>query len=486
MTHAQLTALLPVILLAGTAVALLLVQAITRSHRVTAGVTLAGLAAALVAVTRALPQGATPVTALLTIDRFALLYTGLLALIGIGLTLLSFLYLAGRTRLTGAYYILFTLALAGGAVLASSAHFAAFFLGLEMISVSLFALAAYRRDDPAGIEAGMKYLVLAGVATAVLLFGAGLLYARYGTMAFAALGTAIAPGAGDPLTLAGIALVVAGIGFKLTLAPFHLWAPDVYEGAPAPVTGFIATISKAAVFALLLRLFTQVHLREHPALFAIFATLAIASIFAGNLLGLRQMNLKRVLAYSSVANMGYLLIAFLAGGPAGAIAATFYLTAYLPALLGIFTLLTALSGRERDADAIADYAGLAWRRPVLAAAFTVLLLSLAGIPLTGGFIGKFYVALTGVSAALAGSPAFWALVGALVVGSVIGLYYYLRIVLAFFQRTPAGEEPAAITRRVPDAAAIVLTLSTLAVLWLGVLPGNTLTLISLLVEEWFR
>ncbi|HOF87169.1 MAG TPA: proton-conducting transporter membrane subunit, partial [Armatimonadota bacterium] len=179
-------------------------------------------------------------------------------------------------------------------------------------------------------------------------------------------------------------------------------------------------------------------------------------------------------------------IAFLAGGPAGAIAATFYLTAYLPALLGIFTLLTALSGRERDADAIADYAGLAWRRPVLAAAFTVLLLSLAGIPLTGGFIGKFYVALTGVSAALAGSPAFWALVGALVVGSVIGLYYYLRIVLAFFQRTPAGEEPAAITRRVPDAAAIVLTLSTLAVLWLGVLPGNTLTLISLLVEEWFR
>jgi NADH-quinone oxidoreductase subunit N len=292
------------------------------------------------------------------------------------------------------------------------------------------------------------------------------------------------PGA-DLLTLAGLALVIAGIGFKLALAPFHLWTPDVYEGAPAPVTAFIATVSKGAIFALLLRLFATGIQQESP-LFLIFVVLAVASMFIGNLLGLLQQNLKRVLAYSSIANMGYLLVAFLAGGQGGAAAATFYLVAYIATLMGAFAIITALSGSDRDADEIDDYLGLAWRRPWLAGAFTVMLLSLIGIPLTAGFVGKFYLLLAGIAAALSTNPLMWVLAVSLVINSVIGLFYYLRIVITLYRRAPAAEEPTALTRPMPVMATVVLTLATTVVLWLGLFPSNTIALIDGLVGLLYR
>lgn len=271
------------------------------------------------------------------------------------------------------------------------------------------------------------------------------------------------PGARYGLLLPGTALVIVGIGFKLAVVPFHLWTPDVYEGAPAPVTAFVATVSKGGMFGLLLRYFYQSGTR----IVVIFAIVAIASMFAGNLLALLQNNVKRILAYSSVAHFGYVLVAFLAGGAAGAAAVTFYLVAYFITTLGAFGIVTALSGSDRDADELSDYRGLFWRRPALAIVFTLMLLSLAGIPLTAGFIGKFFIIAAGVWSGT------WALIVILVVMSAIGLFYYLRIVVALY--SPPAE--AAATSPLAPAEGIVLAVLAVLLVWFGVYPGPLVDLI---------
>jgi NADH-quinone oxidoreductase subunit N len=271
------------------------------------------------------------------------------------------------------------------------------------------------------------------------------------------------------LLLPGVALIVTGIGFKLALVPFHMWTPDVYEGAPAPVTAFVATVSKGAMFALLLRYFNQSGFSHGLApLVLVFSIIAIASMVTGNLLALLQNNVKRILAYSSIAHMGYLLVAFQVGGPMGASAAIFYLVAYFVMTLGAFGVVTVLSERERDADLLEDYRGLFWRRPALALVFTAMLLSLAGIPLTAGFLGKFYLIAAGASVGA------WALILILVITSAIGLFYYLRIVVTLYAQ-PAGSDRAhePIPRRAP-AATLVLAALTVILIWLGVYPAPLL------------
>ena len=228
-----------------------------------------------------------------------------------------------------------------------------------------------------------------------------------------------------PLLLTGLALTLTGFGFKLGLVPFHLWTPDVYEGAPAPVTAFVATVSKGAMFALLLRYFHGPGAKG--TVFVALSVVAVASMLVGNLLALLQDNVKRILAYSSIAHMGYVLVAFLAGGALAEQAVMFYLAAYFVTTLGALGIVTAISGAERDADRLTDYSGLFWRSPATAGVMTAMMLSLAGIPLTAGFLGKFYVVAAGASATV------WWLVIALVVTSVIGLYYYLRVVVIMYQ-----------------------------------------------------
>src|SRR5690606_35499075 len=282
--------------------------------------------------------------------------------------------------------------------------------------------------------------------SAFLLFGIALVYAETGTLGFAALAAAAgsAPGL---YCLSGVALLLAGIGFKLSVVPFHMWAPDVYEGAPAPVTAFLAVVSKCAVFALLLRYSLSAGAFGFTGLVAILSAIAVLSMLAGNLLALLQDNVKRILAYSSIAHLGYALVAFLAGGALAVEAVSIYLAMYAITTLGAFAVVAALSrsGAERDADRLEDYAGLFWMRPWLAAAFAAMLLSLAGIPLTLGFIGKFYAVASGVSASL------WIPVGALVVGSVISLYYYLRIIVAMLRTAPAHPAPQAALAQWPSA-----------------------------------
>jgi NADH-quinone oxidoreductase subunit N len=267
----------------------------------------------------------------------------------------------------------------------------------------------------------------------------------------------------------GLALIVTGIGFKLAVVPFHLWTPDVYEGAPAPVTAFIATVSKGAMFALLLRYFYRSGASTSRQILLVFTIIAIASMLAGNLLALMQNNVKRILAYSSIAHMGYLLVAFLASGALAVEAVTFYLVAYFITTVGAFGIVIVLSTGEREADDIEDYRALFWRRPALAGVFTIMLLSLAGIPATAGFVGKFYIVAAGASSAI------WALIVILVVSSVIGLFYYLRIVAVMYASPEFGttvSEP-----HIPALAGAVLATLTGLLIWFGIYPEPLLRII---------
>jgi NADH-quinone oxidoreductase subunit N len=296
-----------------------------------------------------------------------------------------------------------------------------------------------------------------------------LVYAESGTMEFKDIGAALTrPGANLTLLLPAFVLIVTGFGFKLAVVPFHLWAPDVYQGASAPITAYIATVSKGAIFALLLRYFYVTTGSNYIGIYVVFAIIAIASMLAGNLLALLQNNVKRILAYSSIAHLGYVLVAFLAGGAAGTEAVTFYLVAYFVTTLGAFGVIAVLSPPDREWELIDDYQGLFYRRPAIASVLTAMLFSLAGIPLTAGFIGKFYIVAAGASATQ------WALIIILAIGSAIGLFYYLRIIVAIYSR--GGEELAA--ARIAAAGAATLAGLTVLLIWLGVYPRPWLDLIE--------
>jgi NADH-quinone oxidoreductase subunit N len=463
-------ALLPLILLAGTSVLLMLAIAVRRSHELTLGLTLAGLAAAFASIWIAAPLAPRQVASLLVIDNYSLFYFGLLIAADFAVAILAHDYLAKHDAHREELYILLVIATLGAAVLVASSHFASFFLGLEVLSVSLYTMVSYLRPSRQPLEAGIKYLILAAASAAFLLFGMALIYADLGTMEFGSMAQVLGAGrANDNLFfVSGLALIITGIGFKLAVVPFHLWTPDVYEGAPAPVTAFIDAVSKGAMFALLLRYFYRGATADRRILM-VFTTIAITSMLVGNLLALLQSNVKRILAYSSIAHMGYLLVAFLASGELAVEAITFYLVAYFITTLGAFGVVSVLSSSNREADRIEDYHALFWRRPALAGVFTVMLLSLAGIPVTAGFIGKFYIVAAGASSAI------WALIIILVTSSVIGLFYYLRIVAVMY--ASVEYETLEIAPRISAAPVAVLGVLTGLLLWFGIYPEPILRII---------
>lgn len=408
---------------------------------------------------------------LFIVDGFGTFITGLIVLGTLAVVMISYAYFEQREERKEEYYILLLLATLGAAMLVISKHFVSLFLGLEILSVALYAMIAYLRKRERSDEAGIKYLILAALSSAFMLFGMALVYTMTGTMDFAGIATYMSSVDELPsLMLAGFGLMIVGIGFKLGVVPFHMWTPDVYEGAPAPVTAFIATISKGGMVVLLVRFFTQVNGYKYPALVMAFTLISIASMFTGNFLALRQNNVKRVLAYSSIAHLGYLLVAFLAGEALGMEAISFYLVAYFVTSLGAFGIIAILSDEDRDAERMDDYKGLFWRRPLIAAAFTAMLLSLAGIPLTVGFVGKFYLIAAGVNMQR------WLLVVMLALNSVIGLYYYIKIIAVMFDRPVGTEEPALHPRLYWGNLATVFILSVLLV-WFGIYPQGLIGLI---------
>jgi len=478
MNSTDLLALLPLLLIAVTAIAVMLLIAIRRNHLLTAALTVIGFCAAFGTLFVAAPLAPRDVTPLLSIDSTALFYIGLILVASVAVVFLCHGYFKhDEGSHPEELYLLIAIAALGSAVLVSASHFAALFLGLEILSVALYGLISYARNTNASVEVGLKYLVLAAASASFLLFGMAIVYFELGTMTFRGVSAGMATQTTDPATMAMAAtLIVVGIGFKLGLVPFHMWTPDVYEGAPAPVAAFVATVSKGAMFALLLRLFGRPEVRNSGSVLLVFSIIAIASMFAGNLLALFQKNVKRILAYSSIAHLGYLVVAFEAGGALGRSAAAFYLVAYFATMLGAFGVVTVLSRPGRDLGDLEAYRGLFWCRPVLAGVFTVMLLSLASIPLTAGFIGEFYLVDAGVSASL------WVLVIVLVVTSAIGLFYYLRIIVALYSRVPEPAADAFVPPRIGShSLRWTLAVLTVVVIAVGCYPDPVLRLIQTMV-----
>ncbi|HQT60815.1 MULTISPECIES: NADH-quinone oxidoreductase subunit N [unclassified Acidiphilium] len=478
MTAPAFAAFAPFTLLGAVTILVMLLIAIRRDHHLVALSTIAGLLLCCIALPLAAPASPVAVTKLFIIDGAALFYAGLVLVSALVVAVLSWIYLdrVGEGP-REEYYLLLLTATLGAAILPASVHFASFFLGIETLGISLLGLIAYAGPRGAGAEAGTKYLILSGAASAFLLFGMALIYAAFGSMSFDRIGAlAHQAGPADLYRLVGIALILAGVAFKLSLVPFHMWTPDVYEGAPAPVTAFIAVVSKIAVFAVILRFFALAGGHADASLRAGIAAVAILSMLAGNLLALLQTNVKRLLAYSSIAHLGYLLVAFLAAPALGVDAAAYYLAAYAVTSLGAFGIIALLSapGAERDADRIEDYRGLFRTRPFLAASFAFMLLSLAGMPPTMGFIAKFYLVVAGV-----GSAMFW-LVAALVLGSVIGLFYYLRVLIAM-GLPPLQEDDPARRLRVPISGSALIGIITVVLVVLGTYPAPVISLIKVML-----
>lgn len=471
----QLIALAPIITLAATAVVVMLSIAVQRNFILSCGIAAVGIIIALSTLGIASRESPVRATLLMLVDAYTLFYMALLLSAGLAVLGFCYDYFKEREGDNEELPLLLLTALLGALVLVCSSHFASFFVGLEILSISLFVLIGYPLNQARPLEAAIKYLVLSGVSSAFLLMGMALIYSQCGELYFSGIGGYMTSRENmNVMILSGIILIVAGLGFKLSLVPFHLWTPDVYEGSPAPVTAFIATVSKGAVFALLLRYFISTYSYDYTPLLTVFSVIAGLSILGGNLLALLQNNVKRLLAYSSIAHMGYLLVAVIAGGISSVWvveSVSFYLLAYSITTIGAFGIVSMLSTPQTEADDIAFYRGLFWRRPWLAAVFTLMLLSLAGIPLTAGFIGKLYIFTSAADGRL------WGLLLAIIVGSGLGLYYYLRIIVVMSMNV----EATAIKSGKPSQnwiSTATLAVLTILLVWFGIYPSPLVDVIQ--------
>lgn len=397
-------------------------------------------------------DAARPMLQLDALSTFAMLLVGAGALLSVWL---SITYLPAMHIDHGEYYALLLLATAGMFVVVSAVDLIPLYLGLELTSLPIYVLAGFDRGRLRSNESALKYFLLGSFTSAVLLYGMALLYGATGHTDF----TGISRGFADagPLALAGLALVIAGLAFKVAAVPFHQWAPDVYEGAPTSVTAFMAVTVKTAGFVLLLRFLAMALPETGERLAVLLAVLAGLTMLVGNAMAVIQGKLKRMLAYSSIGHAGYVLVGFAAGTPEAWTAVLFYLLVYLFATIGAFCVMVALAQGGREWEAIDDFAGLAQRRPALAAAMTLFLLSLAGIPGTAGFMGKFYLFVAAVNA----DQIVLVLIG--VATSVVSIFYYLRVPIAMYMREPRHEPVAESS----SSEIVVIALCALAVLYLA-------------------
>lgn len=404
----------------------------------------------------------------ITIDGFGLF----LAAVILTATLLTLLLTIGYCRRQNIdmaeYYHLIMMSVVGMLLLAQSTNLVTLFLALELMSVPLYILTGFRRRYARSIEGALKYFVLGAFSTGFFVYGIAFLYGATGTMNLVEMAGRLAPGQIDPLLVTGVGLVVIGLGFKVALVPFHMWSPDVYEAAPAPITGFMATGVKAAGFAALVRVVMATFELAGGQWEPILWVLAVLTMFVGNVAAIRQDDIKRMLAYSSIAHAGYLVVAILAYSEAGTAAFLYYLAAYTLMTLGAFGVVAVLGGRGRESTSISrDYAGLGYREPLLGAAMALFMFSLTGIPPTAGFFGKFSIFAAAVDSG------YVLLAVLMVIASVISAYYYLKVVVAMYMRAPEREPiPAATTA----LAAVALLAATLGVLGMGIFPGGWIDL----------
>ena len=458
MNATMFSALAPILMLSLTAVVLMIQASIKRDQSVAWVITAVGFLLTLWSASYA-RDFIQPVTILLEVDHWSLFFTSLILIASSVTLVLSKETFSSEGERKEEYYLLLVLSVLGAVVLIQSSHMVSLLLGMELMGVALYAMIAFPERGQLPLEGAVKYLVLSACASAMLLYGFALIYAATGELSYAGIGAraALAYAENPMLMMAGSAMVLAGIGFKLSVAPFHMWTPDVYEGAPTPVTGFLATVSKSAVFVALSRFYIDGALYQFSGLNTALVVLAIASMLVGNWLALRQKNIKRLLAYSSIAHFGYLLVVLIAltylEADLVSQSITFYLTAYIVTTLAAFTIVSMVAGEDTAKQNISAFAGLFWSRPLEASALTVAMLSLAGIPLTAGFMAKFFVITVGIQSGL------WGLLAVLVIASAIAIYYYLRIIFAMTQSAQSSGNSANWQEKL---AAIVLMASILA------------------------
>ena len=472
MTERDFLCLAPFLILSVAPVVIMIVVSILRNYRVVYGFSVLSLLTAFGSIFFALPSIPHTIEPLLIFDVYSMFFLGIIIISALLVTFLSYDYIKQLQGVREEYYIIIFTSTLGASLLTVANHFVLFFLGIETLSISLYILIAFQRTKSNSIEAGIKYLILASVSSAFLLFGMALIYTAFGTMQFSAIVAALIKEEPlSPLVISGFGMMLVGVGFKLALVPFHMWTPDVYQGAPAPVSAYIATVSKGAVMAILIRFFFILKGFSNHYLFVAVSGIAILSMFVGNILAIRQKNIKRLLGYSSIANMGYLIIILLTGSNRGIQASIFYLISYFFTTIGAFGVISLLSTNGYEAEKIDDFRGLFWKRPWLSIVFTLSLLSLAGIPVTAGFIAKFYVILEGMNAGL------MVLIISMIINSVIGLYYYLRIITTLFSAPNDSKLP-----ELSLFGNITLAIVAVGILLLGIYPGWLIDIITRFVS----
>jgi NADH-quinone oxidoreductase subunit N len=464
-------ALLPELILTLTGVLIMLAEPClkpTSSRKPLGWIAVAGTVGSLVAAWYQVSLGVTvhAFSNTIQVDAFSVLFHYVIGAVLLVTLLISLDYFEGYASHAGEYFALLCFGSVGMMLMASSVELLMVFIGLEISSISTYILCGFRKGQATGSESSIKYFLLGSFATAFFLYGVALAFGATGSTNLYAIAHGLETTATPALAFTALALILIGLGFKVSAAPFHVWTPDVYQGAPAPVVGLMSTAPKVAAFAVLLRItFTGFPTYQHRWTILMWI-LAALSMTVGNLGALAQRDVKRMLAYSSIANAGYLLVAFTAFPFDGIAAACFYAATYSAMNVGAFAVITQVTGYDERIRTIDDFTGLGQKRPILAALLCFFLLSLIGIPFTGGFFGKFYV----FSAAIHGGHVWLAVIGLL--NSGIACFYYLRLLAAIY--TKPGTEGARLDRLRPVsvAAGIGLAMAAVATLVLGILPDG--------------
>src|SRR6266446_1559279 len=471
---------MPELLWCGFGVLLMLLQPLTKNRAFLAVVAFIGAAAGTASSLLGVRYAGMGFFGLIQSDTFSLFFHVLVGAVAVLVILVASPYLTREKLQSAEFYALILFATAGMGVLASAQELLTAFIGLEMSSIASYVLAGYRGDTLKSSESSLKYFLLGSFATAFFLYGIALVYGASGSTILTRMGQI--DDAQMPLMKLGLALILIGLGFKVAIAPFQIWTPDVYEGAPTPVTALFAAGPKAAAFALLLRIFATVPAATQYWFWA-FWILAVLTMFAGNLGALVQNNVKRLLAYSSIAHAGYILVAFAAvtgmtsgeSGNAGGVpayaAVLFYLLSYALVKVGAFTIVSQLGGKDEKYVTLEDYAGLSQRHPVAAAALSLFLLSLLGLPVTAGFFGKFYIFKAAINSNL-----IWLAV-LMAVNSIIGAYYYLKVIVAMYMREPAEDSASTPPIAFPATVNVVLAITAIGTVYFGLFPNQVLRLL---------
>ena len=465
----MITAILPEIALTVAALLILMVDIWLKKKVIIGYLALAGIAATLVLVLQSLAVEGYSFSQMIVNDNFGFFFQVLFLVAAFITVLLSMHYFRDNTQILGEYYSLLLFAVLGMIFMVKATDLVMVFIGIETLSLSVYILSGCLREDRRSGEAALKYILLGAFSTAFLLFGIALIFGVTGTTNLNAVAAAIA-GKNillDPMLLLAMVMLLVGIGFKISLVPFHMWTPDFYEGAPTPVTAFMSVGVKAAALAVFLRVFLLALPLLNPTWRHLLVGISVLTMTVGNIIAISQDNIKRMLAYSSIAHAGYLLIGMIAGGETGISSMLYYLVVYTFMNLGAFAVVIAFGNKGEDNLAISDYAGLGSRFPALAFVMTLFMLSLAGIPPLSGFMGKFYI----FSAAVKEGYIGLAVIG--VINSLISVYYYLRVTVMMYMKKPERE---IIVAPVQPGLLLTLVITAFLTLQIGLFPSFYLEL----------